>query len=207
MARWKVTAKHYIHAEQYGQPTEWERQETNVQTGRMFRKTYKVPLYIDPDDRFCINPHEGFCVVARKGTEKDGDIIFFGPPTPDMEPMDDAAQEETDSEKHKWVNPIDALQPTIGENYGTKLLELLQRQVDSAGAVSLKGTGPSELDELKKMIAVQQQQIQQLLKGTADVAAEAELKHPAVEPLPPDPDPDALPAPPPIRVDRPVRRM
>ena len=200
MARWKVTAKHYLHAEQYGQPTEWERQEMNTDTGRLFRKAYKVPMLIDPDDKFCINRNEGFCVVARKDTEKPGDIVFFGPPTPDMEPMDEAAQIETDKEKHKWVNPIDSLAPEIGQEFGKQLLELLERRLDEAshsqGSVSLKGASSSELQSLKDIVTAQQKQIEQLLSGLGQQPQ-------AEEPLPLDHDPDVAPAPPPIKVDRP----
>ncbi len=207
MARWKLTSKHYLHAEQYGQLTEWERQEMNTDTGRLFRKTYKVPMLIDPDDKFCINRNEGFCVVARKGTEKPGDIIFFGPPTPDMEPMDESAQAETDAEKHKWINPIDSLAPEIGQEFGKQLLEILERRLDEVGrsqAVSLKGASSDELSSLKDIVMAQQKQIQQLLSGMGPQPKHEDppVDHSA-EPLPPDPDPDALPAPPPIRVDRP----
>lgn len=170
MARWKVTAKHYLHAEQYGQPTEWERQETNTDTGRMFRKAYKVPLFVDPDDPFCVNKFEGFCVVARKGTERPGDIVFFGPPTPDMEPMDDAARAETEAEQHKWINPIDSLAPEIGQEFGKQLLQLLESRLDQAQApISAKGASSAELDSLKAIVAKQQEMIDQLLKGTPPV--------------------------------------
>jgi hypothetical protein len=206
MARWKVTAKHYIYAEQYGQPTEWERQETNQATGRLFRKSFKVPLYIDPDDRFCINQTEGFCVVARTGTEKPGDIVFFGPPTPDMEPMDEAAQAETDAEKHKWINPIEGLEPMIGQEFGKQLLEMFERQLDSAStrgaSVSLKSASNSEIDSLKEMLAKQQKMIDQLITSKATPATSDDAP---IEPDIPlvDIDPNALPAPPPIRVDKP----
>jgi len=221
MARWKVTAKHYLHAEQYGQPTEWERQEINQDTGRMFRKAYKVPMLIDPDDKYCINKHEGICVVARKGTEKPGDIIFFGPPTPDMEPMDEEAQAETDAEKHKWVNPIDSLAPEIGQEFGKQLLEALNRQVDLASAskpTSLKGTSNEDMEALKAIVAQQQKQIQQLLQGMGPMHGgnkfvdspeplSTDARIDTAEPLPADPDPEALPAPPPLRVDRPRSTM
>ncbi len=203
MARWKVTARHYLHAEQYGQPTEWERQETNVNTGRLFRKTYNVPMFIDPDDPQCINRNEGFCVVARKGTEKPGDIVFFGPPTPDMEPMDDGAQAETDGERHKWVDPINSLPMQIGEEAGKVILQSIEQQIAAVGlgsvTASLKGAGNSDIADLKALVAEQQKQIQQLM----DAKRPEPVRVDDVEPLPSDRDPDTPPAPPPIKVDRP----
>lgn len=178
MARWKVTAKHYLHAEQYGQPTEWERQETNQATGRMFRKAYKVPMFIDPDDPFCINKHEGFCVVARKGKDKPGDIIFFGPPTPDMEPLDDEAIAETEAERPKWVNPIESLPVEVGQEFGKQILEMLQKQLDQAGtipAASLKSAANSEIEQMKAMIAKQQEMIEKLM-GAAPVALPTDVE-------------------------------
>lgn len=165
MARWKVTAKHYLYAEQWGQPTEWERQETNQATGRLFRKAYKVPLFIDPDDPFCQNKLEGgLCIVARQESARPGDIVFFGPPTPDMEPMDDEARAETNAEKHKWVNPIDSLAPEIGQEFGQQLLAALQSKVNEAQApVSLKNVPNSDIEELKAIVAKQQEMINKLM--------------------------------------------
>jgi hypothetical protein len=204
MARWKLTAKHYIYAEQYGQPTEWERQETNTDTGRMFRRAYKVPMYIDPDDRFCINPHEGICVVARKGTEHPGDIVFFGPPTADMEPLDDGARAETEAERHRWINPIEGLEPTIGADFGKQMLEMLERQLDAATA-GRSAPRSDDLQALKDMIAAQQKQIEALMQAPIAAVEPIPTDDPPVEPniALKDIDPDALPAPPPIRVDRP----
>jgi len=202
MARWKVTAKHYIHATQYGQPTEWERQETNTDTGRLFRKAYKVPLYIDPEDKFCVNKHEGFCVVARPGSEKPGDILFEGPPTMDMEPLDEEARKETEAEKHKWVDPINSLPATIGEDFGRSLLEALSAQLDQAGRgaqqnVSLRGAPNEEIAQMKAMMAKQQELIDKLLASQA--------------PLPSEPIEELPLGPPPVHVDLPkghtVRRV
>jgi hypothetical protein len=216
MARWKVTAKHYVHAEQYGQPTEWERQETNVQTGRMFRKTYKVPMFIDPDDPFCVNKFEGICVVARAGTEKPGDIVFTGPPTPDMEPLDADAQAETDEHKHKWINPIDSLAPEIGGDFGKQILALLERQLDAAGrpqpAVSLAGASSADIESLKSIVAKQQEMINQLMSraGPEPTATPEEIP-PGEGPvefddkLPPDGDPAVTVPRPPIPAPR-IRR-
>jgi hypothetical protein len=197
MARWKVTAKHYIHAEQYGQPTEWERQETNQQTGRMFRKAYKVPMFIDPEDPFCINRLEGFCVVARPDGSRPGDIIFTGPPTMDMEPLDAEAQAETDAEKHKWVNPIDSLPAQIGADFGKFLEENFLSMFNSTQAkipqnASLKGASSDEVSQLREMVARQQEMLDKILKAQA----------PKQEPLFPDIDKEPE-APPPIPVNKP----
>ena len=179
MARWKVTAKHYIHAEQYGQPTEWERQETNQATGRLFRKAYKVPMFVDPEDPFCVNKFEGFCVVARKGFEKPGDIVFFGPPTPDMEPLDDAATAETEAERPKWVNPMESLPVEVGQEFGKQILDMLQRQLDAAerapAPVSLKSATNPEIESMKAMIAKQQEMIEKLIAGQAPAPTEPSL--------------------------------
>lgn len=197
MARWKVTAKHYIHAEQYGQPSEWERTEMNIDTGRNFRKLYKVPMLIDPEDPGCINKHEGICVVARKGTDHPGDIVFFGPPTADMEPLDEEARKETEAERPKWKSPIDGLEMTIGEDFGKKMLEILERQLDAAtrsqSSVSLKSTSSEEVQSLKDIVTAQQKQIEQLLQAVVGTKED-------IEPIPADPDPEAPPS---IKVNRP----
>lgn len=206
MARWRVTAKHYIYAEQYGQPTEWERQETNQDTGRMFRKLYKVPLFIDPDDPKCQNRHEGFCVVSRQEGSHPGDIIFDGKPTMDMEPLDDEARAESDAERPNWIDPINSLPLQIGEEAGKTILRGLEQQIASIGLqgvnASLRNMPNPEIEAMKAMLAEQQKMINQLL---SKAAAPAPIEDPPVEPdIPlPDIDPNAAPKPPPIRVDRP----
>lgn len=214
MARWKVTAKHYIHGEQFGQPTEWERQEMNTATGRMFRKTLRVPMYIDPEDPVCINKSEGFCVVAlRGGFAHPGDIIIEGPPTPDMEPLDEEAFKITEAEKPKWKNPIDGLEPTIGEDFGKRLLDMFERQLDMAGVknTSLKGASSSDVEDLKKIVAQQQEMINKLMgnavppKHSDDpMIDEATIERVVDDGVKlDDVDPNAPPAPPPITINRP----
>jgi hypothetical protein len=168
MARWKVNAKHYIRARQYGEPTEWVREETNRDTGRAFRKVYQVPLWIDPDDRLCCN-REGICVLATEGKEHPGDITFLPPivPTPDMEPLDDDAQSITDQYSSSWINPIDGM-PSTGEEFGMQIMRALEAKINEINRpqapVSMAGASSSEIDELKKMVAAQQAQINQLLR-------------------------------------------
>jgi hypothetical protein len=174
MARWRVNAKHYVMAEQYGEPTEWVREEVNRDTGRAFRKTYKVPLFVDPEDPLCCN-REGMCVLATAETAKPGDIVFLPPniPTPDMEPLDDEAEALTAEWRPKWVNPIDGL-PSTGEEFGMQILRALEAKISdvnrapSSAPVSLSGAPSSDIEELKKLIAAQQAQINQLLQPKAD---------------------------------------
>lgn len=179
MARWKLTGKGvYLHANQFGQPTEWQREEINVQTGRAFRKTLKVPMYIHPDDPFCINRLLGFCVVATIGSAQPGDIeIFDFKPTPDMEPLDEEAQAMSDAERANWVNPIDGLQANIGEDFATQLLNALQLQsnkLNVGGGQSSSG----EVSELHGLVRAQQKQIESLIAalsgGARTVSAEAQ---------------------------------
>lgn len=170
MARWRVTAKHYINAKQFGEDTTWVREETNRDTGRAFRRTFAVPLYIDPEDPLCINKNLGFCVVATDGSEMPGDIIILGPPTPDMEPLDDEARAITKTESVKWKDPINSLPINIGEDFGNQLLAMLTAQFNTVANqpnTSLKGASNSEIEELKAMLVAQQEQIAKLIGGGA----------------------------------------
>lgn len=182
MARWRVTAKHYINAKQFGEDTTWVREETNRDTGRAFRRTFAVPLYIDPEDPICINKNTGFCVVATEGTEMPGDIIILSPPTPDMEPMDDEAKAITKAESVKWKDPINSLPIQIGDDFGAQLLAALTSQFNNVNQVpstSLKGASSNEVAELRAMV----EQLQRQLAGAP--AAEPEIDLNAIPPAPP----------------------
>lgn len=195
MPRWKLNAKHYINAEQYGEPTQWVREETNRETGRTFRKTFKVPLFLDPSDPSCCNRNTGLCVVAHRGSEQPGDITFEGPPTPDMEPLDAEAQAISDKESPKWIHPIDSL-PASGE-YGSALLQMLERQFDEAvrrggglpsGASSLAKADDDRIARLEKMVEQLAQQNAALLAektGEAPVVDDEPLPELDLEPMPP----------------------
>lgn len=200
MARWKVTAKHYIHAEQYGQPTEWIREETNRDTGRTFRKALVVPMLIDPEDPGCINRFTGMCVVATKGSEQNGDIVMFGPPTPDMEPLDDEARKISEAESPKWISPVDSLPLQIGEDFAAVLLRQLEAQMTQMttqpkDAVSLKSVPNKELDEMREMLKAQQEQIAKLLAAQTPVQPDVDLN-----------EPDPPQTPPPIKAPPNLRR-
>lgn len=203
MARWRVTAKHYLNARQFGEDTTWVREETNRDTGRSFRRTFQVPLLIDPEDPICINKNVGYCVVATEGSEMPGDITLLSPCTPDMEPMDDDARQITAAESKKWKDPINGLPIHVGEDFGNQLLAMLTAQFNSVNvgdskSVSLKGASNDEVAQLKAMLAQQQEQINQLLTG--------DKRPPIEEPLP-EIDPEINVPPPVVTKPSNMRRL
>jgi len=204
MARWRVNAPHYIHAEQYGEPTSWVREETNRDTGRAFRRTFTVPLLVDPNDPTCINKHVGYCVVATPGTEQPGDIVLSPQtkPTPDMEPLDAEARQISDLERPKWKSPIDNMPITLGEDFSALIMRKLEQQINDvtrekmAPSQSLAGAGANEIAELKAMIAEQARLLASVMGDKTNVEAPLE-----------EIDPDAPPTiPPPTAAPRPNLR-
>ena len=170
MPRWKLTAKHYIFADLYGETTQWVREETNRETGRTMRKPYNVPVLLDPEDPTCCNHATGDCVVAHKGSEQRGDIVFYGPPTADMYPLDPEAQAISDAERPKWTNPIENFDSNNGD-YGAAVVALLEKQLDALGGrvpVSLKDVPNDRLDKLEALV-------QQLMEQNAVLQAQLNL--------------------------------
>src|SRR5262245_50428965 len=121
MARWRLTAKHYLRVP----GTEWDYKEQSQETGKQVRKVFEVPMYLDPDSPGDWTEN-GDINVCYAGRGKPRDIVFEGPPTPDMEPLDDEAKEISAAERPKWVHPIESLP---GTNYSQSLLDDLQKQV------------------------------------------------------------------------------
>ena len=148
MARWRLTAPHYINVP----GTEWEYKETNRDTGRQARKVFEVPLHLDPDMPSDQN-YPGEVIVCHEGKGQGRDIVFLGEPTPDMEPVDDEARELSESLKHKWVHPIESLSST--GNFGDGLIEAFQKQMAQIMAgqnTSTKGIDPAEFAKLQAQV-------------------------------------------------------
>ena len=150
MARWRLTAKHYIHVERNGEPTQWEWKETNRDTGRINRKKYLVPMYLDPDSPQDQNYPGDIIVAYRKGSQsKDLIVADDFAPTYDMEPLDDEAAVLSAKLQGKG-DPFADL-PTRGtESYGERLLVKLSEQLEKATLNSPIGPGPGEV-KLKKL--------------------------------------------------------
>ncbi len=111
--RWRLNSPHYLNVIELpdGTRCEWEHKETARETGRTVRKLFPVPILLNPNDPAdCNYPGEIIVAHAIDGTHTLArDIIFKGDPTPEMEPLNEAAQALTDTLRHKWDHPIDSL--------------------------------------------------------------------------------------------------
>ena len=117
MARWRLRGPHYLNILEpdTGEPTKWEYSETDRTSGKARRKTYDVPQLLDPKDpNACNYPEE--IIVCHKGLGEPRDIVFFGEPTPDMEPYDEEAERISASLQAKWTHPIETLPVNGGMN-------------------------------------------------------------------------------------------
>src|SRR5262245_52055330 len=107
MARWRLTQPQYPAVA----GTEWEYKKSDRETGRQTRKVYEVPLYLDPKDAADWNyrSDESIIVTNKFDPAFRRDIVFVGPPTPDMEPIDDEAKAISQKyiDSGAWQHPID----------------------------------------------------------------------------------------------------
>lgn len=164
MARWKLTASHYLTV----QGNAWEQAEVDQMTGRQIRKRYDVPMQLDILDPIVWN---GNIVRNPRGEILGGDIVvayadkvhepkdylFTGEPTPDMFPLDDEAVEISASFKEKWQASPDEDMP-----YGQKLVQILmEKRVEAESrenTVKIEG-----LDSVLTSMAKMMEQNQALL--------------------------------------------
>ena len=185
MARWRLTSAHYLNVpERDGQKSEWEQRETSRETGRQVRKLYPVPLLLDPKEPTDFN-YPGEIIVAHGDKlHHPRDLIFLGPPTPDMEPLDDEAEAITKETSKKWVHPIESL----SGNYGEGIMAIFERQlqeiirnsggIPKAESVNLGGV---PADAFAKM----QEQINELVAKNAELERRIAQGEDDNEPLPP----------------------
>lgn len=175
MARWRLQQPHYLNVLVDGKPAEWEYKEVDRTTGKSGRKVYPVPLLLDPREPGDYN-YPGEIIVAQGKNPNPKDIIFFGPPTPDMEPLDDEAQALTDKEAPKWNHPIDDL--PAGGGYAGTLLSGLEKQLAAlvanmpaqpAAPVSVAGVSTEDFAKLQEQVAT-------LMARNAELEANAPTK-------------------------------
>lgn len=155
--RWLLTGPHYINVPTLpdGTKVEWEHRETARETGRTVRKLYSVPILLNPADSADHN-HPGEIIVCHnvEGAHMTrGDYIFVGEPTQEMEPLNDAAREITDSLRDKWLHPINTLPANGGMNadeqaFMAKMIEAFTKAV-ATPATDTQSVPKAEYDELK----------------------------------------------------------
>lgn len=160
MARWKIMTPHYLNVD----GTEWQYTETDRSTGRLIRKNFPVPRYVDPNDpgdwtsKWGSHGNEdGEVIVCHAGKGEAKDIVFVGDPTPDMVPMDDEAREISASFEYRW-----AYKPDTGDvgQYSQSLIDKFQREIAEAESKPATIAGMNEL--IAAMTAMTQQQSQLL---------------------------------------------
>lgn len=122
MAKWELTDNHYIHGHYPGEDkTSWQFEETNRDTGRVARKLFTVPAYLEKG------------IVVSQGERNPREFEFVGPPTPEMLPLDDEAQAISDKEQARagWGHAINDLPGQGGFNEA-----LLQKMNDALEAIA-----------------------------------------------------------------------
>lgn len=160
MARWRLTQPHYLKTVD----NQWEQKETNRTSGRQAIKRYDVPRLFDPKDPGDCNNGED-CVVCWEGKGTPRDHIFFGPPTPDMEPLDEEAEAVSAEEGKNWVHPIEGLS---GDYSGTLLQTFEQQLAEAIQKASADPRGPAAL---KTPIAVPNDRVEALEAQVAELKA------------------------------------
>jgi hypothetical protein len=159
MARWRLLEAHYLNVP----GTEWEYKESDRETGRQARRIFPVPLYLDPKDQADWNDRENQWIVVSHHFDKahPRDYVFTGPPTPNMEPIDDEATAMSQSyiDKGLWKHPIDSMNMTYSQSvlseFEAKLASMLAGRVDMTAPppnVSTAGVSQKQFEELQATV-------------------------------------------------------
>lgn len=165
MARWKLTAPHYLKTE----GVEWEYQELDRKTNRQVRRKFEVPVYLDPRDpgdwnnRWGSKDNEdGEVIVCYKGRGEGRDYVFFGNPTPDMVPIDDEAREISARFTTQWSfkpetdTPGDFSQSLV-DKFQAEMAEIENKPVQIEGMAELvtaMAASQAQTTELIKSLAI-----------------------------------------------------
>ena len=152
MARWKLTEPHYLKVD----GTKWEYSEVDRITGRPKRTQFDVPLYVNPnfEDDVRSFGQDDMIVVSDGNNSKPKDLIFLGPPTPSMLPLDDEAKTISGRFASVWKTPTED-----GPTFSQTLHDDLIRQLAEA-SVSVKAAPAAEgmTEFMTTMAAMMKQQ-------------------------------------------------
>lgn len=177
--RWRLTAEHHLNVAQLpdGTKVEWEHKETARESGRTVRKLYPVPMYLNPKDPADHN-HPGEIIVAHEvdGARNDPrDYIFSSPPTPEMEPLNEAAEAITEVWKDRWNNPVDSLPSNGGMTSSESAF--MQKMMDAFERIAPPRAEPKadtdEVFELRERLAKLEAMIMAQHKPSADAGRRA----------------------------------
>jgi len=155
-ARWRLTNPHYLNVETLpdGTDVEWESKETSRENGRTIRKTFKVPMLLTPSEPGDCNYPGEIIVANAHSTAYPQDYVFFGAPTPEMEPLNDAAQAISDSMRAKWDNPIESLPANGGMNTQEQaFFESMMKAFATQANIPNTSVPKEEYDALKERLA------------------------------------------------------
>lgn len=156
--RWRLNSKHYLRVAELpdGTRVEWEHKETSRETGRTVRKLYPVPILLDPDTPGdCNYPGEIIVAHAVDGAiNLSQDLIFEGNPTPEMEPLNDAAQAITATMRDRWDHPIESLPANGGMTSAeSAFMQRLMETFERAATPVASSVTQAQYDELKAQVA------------------------------------------------------
>lgn len=168
MARWRLTASHYLHLQD---ETKWEYTEVDRSNGRMKRTQFTVPCFLDINDptywtekTFGMDgkPIEGSIILCDGNNPGKGDLIYRGKPTPDMFPLDEDAEKITARYREMWNMAQDAEPGSFAQN----LIDNFQRQLSEiqANVKPQSADIPGLADFMASMTAIMAKQTE-LLEG------------------------------------------
>lgn len=153
MARFRLRCGHYLNIiDNYSnEQVEWVHEETDRTTGRTNRKKYHVPMLLDAETIVTTEANKAF----------PQDTVFFGEPTPDMEPLDEEAEALVATLQHKWQHPIDTLPAQGGMNEQEKafmatMMDSFAKQIGAALPAqpqAVTGVSVEEFEAMKAQLA------------------------------------------------------
>lgn len=159
--RWRLLAPHYINVPTLpdGTRVEWEHKETNRESGRAVRKLYQVPMLLNPEDPSDCN-YPGEIIVSQHAEGAHflrQDLLFIGPPTRDMEPLNEAAEAITEQHKARWIHPIETLPANGGMNDQEKaffenMMKSFAQQVGATQSAPNSSVPREDYDALKERL-------------------------------------------------------
>lgn len=160
--RWSLRNAHYLKVIELpdGTKVEWEHKETSRESGRTVRKLFPVPMLLDTRDPSDCN-YPGEIIVTR---ETEGchclaqDIVFLGDPTPEMEPLNSAAEEISRGLRAKWEHPIETLPANGGmssaeQAFMESMMTQFAKQLGEALPKTNIAVPDTEKEELKARLA------------------------------------------------------